>query len=409
MHILYIHQYFATAGGSTGTRSYEFSRRWVQAGHRVTMLTSIAQLTDADLTHAERGRLTTRFAIDGIEVIAVNVRYRQAMGFASRLLAFVKFMAASTVFALVIPRVDVVFATSTPLTVGVPALAARWVRGRPYVFEVRDVWPEVPIAMGILRNPIAIRVATWLERLIYRFASAIVALSPGMASSVRKHAPTGTEIVTVPNASDTELFSPRVDGEAMRRSLGWRDRFVCVHTGAMGRANGLDSILNAARQLPHDDLLFAVIGEGGEKDRLRETQSRLGLNNLFIGNGIPKVKMPAVLAAADVGLVTFAPIPVLEHNSANKFFDYLAAGKPILLNYSGWQRELLEDAGAGLGCTMGDDDEFIRKIAELKADPERRKRMGENARRLAEERFSRDRLAQKALDVVVAVGSRRRR
>lgn len=403
MHILYIHQYFATGAGSTGTRSYEFARRWVRAGHRVTVLTSVAQLTDADLAGARAGRFISRLEIDGIRVIAVRVRYRQAMGFAARLAAFVAFMLAGCWFAVFLPRVDVIYATSTPLTVGVPALAARLLRRRPYVFEVRDVWPEVPIAMGILRNPLAVRAATWLERTIYRWASAIVPLSPGMAESVRKSAPPNVEIVTISNACDTELFRPELNGRDTRRSFGWEDRFVCVHTGAMGRANGLDTILRAAQHFRDDpQILFAVIGEGKEKARLLAERERLGLTGLQIGDAVPKAQMPQVLAAADVGLATCAPVPVLEHNSANKFFDYLAAGKPVLLNYSGWQREILETVDAGMGCRMGDDEEFFRKIAELKADAQRRKRMGENARRLAEQRFNRDKLAQKALEVVLA-------
>ncbi len=410
MHILYIHQYFATPHGGTGTRSYEFARRWVRAGHRVRVVTTTAQLTAADLAASHGRRWIRRLQVEGIEVTAFHIAYRQKMGFVRRLGAFLSFMIASMAYAVLIRGVDVVYATSTPLTVGVPALAARWLRRRPYVFEVRDVWPEIPIALGILRHPILIWAAQTLERTIYRWASAIIPLSPGMAHSVRKNAPPGTEIVTIPNACDSHVFAPGNDGAEVRRTYGWRDQLVLVHTGAMGPANGLDSILHAANHFRDDpSLLFALIGEGGEKARLRAECERRNLSNLQIRPAVPKSEIPSLLVAADLGMATMAPVPVLEHNSANKFFDYLAAGKPILLNYGGWQRELLEDADAGMGCTMGDDEEFIRKIGELRADPERLKRMGENARRLAVERFDRNRLAAKALQVVVNAASRDRR
>lgn len=403
MHILYIHQYFATPKGHTGTRSYEFARRWVAAGHCVTMLTSVAQLTQEDLAQAS-GRLIRRFRIDGIEVVALNVPYQQRMGVVRRTWAFLLFMVLAGWMVLRIKGVDVVYATSTPLTIGISALVGRYLCGRRYVFEVRDVWPAVPIAMGLIRNRLLISVLEWFERLVYRKAESVVALSPGMEARVRKVSPRGKEVVIVPNCCDTERFRPDVDGAKVRRARGWQDRFVCIHVGAIGPTNGLMAVVRAAERFENDpDYLFVLVGDGSERPRLSAEIERLGLSNIQVLGNIPKQKLPELFAAADVSLVVFANVPILEDNSANKFFDSLSAGKPVLLNYSGWQRDVIESAGAGFGCKQGNDAEFHEKLQRLREAPELRRAMGERARRLALDRFNRDDLATHVLETIAGV------
>ena len=401
MHILYLHQYFATPSGRTGTRSYEFARRWVAAGHRVTVVTSVAQLVEKDFP-SSRGRIVTRFTVDGVKVIALNVPYSQTMGFISRGLSFLAFMLLSSWFVTFEKGVDVVYATSTPLTVGVPAILARWLRGRRYVFEVRDLWPAVPIAMGVMRSRVLAGLLRFVERTIYRWSDAVVALSPGMVDQVRSAAPRNMRIEMVPNCADTDLFHPGSDCGGVREKRGWQGRFVCLHAGAMGRVNGLDSVVRAAEHFRDDPtFLFVLLGEGKEKESLKLMRDRLGLDNLQIVDGVPKHELPAILAASDLCLMTVAPVPILEHNSANKFFDYLSAGKPVVLNYGGWQRDVRESAEAGGGCAMGADQAFLANLASLDADQARRTAMGNNARKLAVERFNRDLLAAKALSVIV--------
>ncbi|GJM26711.1 MAG: glycosyltransferase WbuB [Phycisphaerae bacterium] len=398
MHILYIHQYFATPNGNTGTRSYEFAKRWVQAGHKVTMLTSLAQLTPDDLSEVRIKRIN-RFDVDGISVIALNVPYTQLMGVVRRLWAFLMFMMLASWCALRCRRINVMFVTSTPLTVGVPALVVHWLRRIPFVFEVRDVWPAVPIALGYIKNRFSIWLLKRFERMIYRNASAIIALSPGAADLIRKDMPRNKTVEVIPNCADLEFFSPENDGAVIRRDRGWDGSFVCIHTGTMGAVNGLDIIVRAAQRFQaHPKLRFVLVGEGRVKDHLRQEQQRFDLGNLEVLDGVPKRELSGILAAGDLGLMTVAPIPVLEQNSANKFFDYLSAGKPILLNYGGWQRELLEQVDAGRGCTMGDENAFFDRIGELEADSNACQRMGRNARLTAEQQFSRDRLANEALE-----------
>ena len=259
----------------------------------------------------------------------------------------------------------------------------------PYVFEVRDVWPAVPAGMGLIRNRAIIALSKWLERRAYLGSSHIVPLSPGMETLVRATIGERRPVTVIPNCADLEPPGPG-DTTAVRCRRGWNDRCVLVHTGALGRINGLDAVIRAADVLRDERAaLFVLVGEGRERASLEEEVARRGLSNVAFTGTLPKRQMPELLAAADVCLVTMAPFAVLEHNSANKFFDALAAGKPVVLNYSGWQRQVLESAGAGFGCTQGDESEFVARLGELIRSPELRRKMGHNARRLAEARFSR--------------------
>ncbi len=398
-HILYIHQYFATPRGKTGTRSYEFARRWVDAGCDVTMLTSVAQLAEAELKGVA-GKRIKRFAIDGINVVALDVPYHQTMSKLRRIGSFVHFMILASWMALRIPKVDMIFATSTPLTIGIPALVARWFRGRRYVFEVRDVWPAVPVGMGLLRNRLLIFVLEWFEWLTYRNAHAVIALSSGMAESVnRRCEKVHVEVAT--NCSDTEFFHPHVNGQAVRDEHGWGDDMVCSHCGAMGKVNGLDLFVRLAEHFQEKGVRFLLVGEGDQKEMLLRKKTEKNLDNLDIWGSLPKERLPEIFAASDVAMVTISPIPILEWNSANKFFDGLSAGKPVVINYGGWQREVLEESDAGYGCDQGDEADLIVKLQKLKDDPSLRKEMGKNARKLAETRYSRDLIAAKVLDVIM--------
>lgn len=368
------------------------------------MLTTTAKLVPEDLRGA-KGYFLKRLDVDGINVIAFSIPYDQKMGKIQRYLSWLAFLFVSTISTLCVRKVDVIFARSTPLTVGVPAVAARIIRKIPFVFDVTDQWPEVPIGVGILKNKITIKILLWLEKTIYRFSSSIIACSPGMADGVReimvKNSLKETPITVIPNFCETSLYRPDIDGSKVREERRWQDKLVFLHAGTMGTMNSLGFVIDAALRLrDHSDILFVLIGRGNEEPVLRERVERLGLRNTQILPTVPKKQLPVVLAAADVSLVIFANHPILEHNSANKFFDALSAGNPVLLNYSGWQREVLEANNAGFGCIQYNVEEFVEKVLWFKSNTEKLTVMGSNARALAEEEFDRDKLAMQALEVV---------
>ena len=400
MHILYIHQHFATPEGSTGTRSYEFARRWIQCGHKVTVLTG-----QYDIGGLSTGRgIIQRHLIDGINVIVFATKYSNKQSFFRRIICFCSFLVLATYVGLKEQGVDVVYATSTPLTVGIPAMIIKWLRRKPFVFEVRDQWPEIPIKMGIIKNRLLVKFLLWLERCIYERSSAIVALSPGMAGGIQRIFKEKKPVTVITNSSDTEIFRPDIDGSKIRQEKGWDNKLVLLHFGAMGKANGLEFVIEVAEKLKSNtEVHFVLVGEGSEKTALMKKVEQLGLKNIDILDSMPKVELVEFLAACDVSMVIFSNYSILEHNSANKFFDSLSAGKPILLNYSGWQRKILEDNGAGFGCDLYNPDEFIEKVLYLNSHREDLQKMGQNARRVAEQSFARDKLAAEALSMIKSV------
>jgi glycosyltransferase involved in cell wall biosynthesis len=302
------------------------------------------------------------------------------------------------------PRPDVVYATSPPLTMALPAIAAARRHGAPLVFEVRDLWPEAPIQMGALRNPIAQRTARALERLVYRSAAHVIALSPGMRDGILASGVTEDRVTLIPNASDLELFSPEVDGSESRQRLGLGDRFVCSYFGTMGEANDLTQVVEAAalmRERGEDGVVFVLHGDGKRRPELEELAKARGADNVVFSDPVPdKGSVARLAAASDACMTIYKDVPILATCSPNKLFDTFAAGRAAIVNTDGWLRELVEGNDAGVYVRPGDAEDLARRVGELRDDPEVARRYGENARRLAESEFGRDRLAQRALDVL---------
>ena len=395
MNVLYLHQHFATRAGAGGTRSWEFSRRLMARGHDVTMVAQVRRGGGV----SKRGR----HEVDGIHLILLGGYYTNHLPDWRRAWQFIRVMLRACFLRRLPARPDVVVASSTPLTIGVPGwiLARRY--GVPFVFEVRDLWPEAPIQLGVLRNRFLQRVARRLERFLYRRSDAIIPLSPGMEQGVLAAGADPSKVVTIPNASDTDLFDPALRDRSLLDRFDLGDRFVAVHAGMMGAANGLDYVLESARVLHErgdDSIAILVIGEGGTRERLMARAAELGLDNIHFPGSVVKSELGGIVASCDVGIVSFADFPVLATNSPNKLFDSLAAGLPAIVNSDGWTRPLVEDHDAGCYVEVGDPAQLADALQRYRADEQLRVRQGANARRLAEQVFARDRLAARFYDLL---------
>lgn len=365
------------------------AKRLVARGHRVTLITSFRENSE------QKSWFTT--LEDGIEIHWLPVPYSNEFTYPQRIKAFLRFAYQSSRRAAKLPG-DIIFATSTPLTIAIPAIYAATFSKRPFVFEVRDVWPDIPVALGAIRNPVLVAAAKWLERLAYRRARKIVALSPGMSSSIASKGIPPEKIVTIPNGCDLELFAPKQQPPPCLRELN--DAIgpgpIVLYPGTLGRINGVSYMAKlafACKQLD-SPIQFVAMGEGVELPKVRNLAEELGVlnRNFFIVPPLAKQLVPAAFQEAAMIASWTIDLPVLEHNSANKFFDGLAASKPVLINYGGWQEELLHKHEAGLRLSR-DPDIAARQLVQLFADPEGIVKMGQNARRLAEDQFSRDDLA----------------
>jgi glycosyltransferase involved in cell wall biosynthesis len=404
MRILYIHQYFATQRGRTGTRSLEHARAMRACGHEVTMLVSSAQLRDDEIPPGRR--VIRRGTIAGIPVIVLNVPYDQRMGYFRRIAAFVKFMVFACWVVLTGERWDLIYASSTPLTIGIPALAGKLCRSIPYFFEVRDLWPDIPVALGVIKDGAlsgALRVA---ELLMYRHARTIVAANRDMARVIGRKTQNRKPIIVVPNACDIDFFNPdRRDGE-FRRAYGLEDKVICIHAGPFGKVNYLECVLDAAELLGEADALsFVLIGEGREKLHLQVLAAERGLSNVLFLDAIPKKDLTVLLADCDIGLVTVVPVPELEWNCSNKFCDYLSSGLPVVLNYRGWHECLLADHECGLSAAQGDTEAFAEAIGRLVGDGDLRAEYSRRARGLAETVLNRRNVVVPLLEALKTVSS----
>jgi glycosyltransferase involved in cell wall biosynthesis len=395
VRVLYLHQHLAIRAGSVGTRSFEFARLLRERGHDVTMLCGWNELSGLPSGR----RLIERHKIDSIPIIQLNIRYSQQMGYGRRFIAFVWFILLASFVAARERNVDVIYATSTPLTIAIPAMIGSLVRRRPFVFEVRDLWPEVPIELGVLRNPILILAARLLERLAYRRARRIVACSPGMKDGIVRCGVPSAKIAVIPNGCDVDLFEvPDAVGQAFRAEHSFlEDRPLVVYTGAFGLVNGLEYLVRLAHRLQSRGKRFAflLVGEGREKARVRELAKELGVldRSLWIVDAMSRERTVAVLSAATIATSTVIPNRVLWNNSANKFFDALAAGRPVMVNHGGWLADLLTETGAGIVLPAEDFDRAADGLTAFLESEASLRTARVAARRLVRDHFGRRRLA----------------
>jgi len=402
VHVLYLHQHFSTPDGSTGTRSYEFARRLIERGHSVTMVCGQFAVAKTGLSGEPVGGLR-KGVVDGINVIEICLPYSNHDGLMRRAMTFIKFALRSTWLAWRTPY-DVVFATSTPLTAGIPGILMRIFKPfRPFVFEVRDLWPELPREMGVVTNPIILFGMSCLEWLSYNSAKACIGLSPGICEGIRRRCSKLKSVTLIPNGCDLDLFESVANRQQPVSTDG---PFTAVFTGAHGRANGLHAVLDAAAVLTKRGdtrVRIVFVGDGSEKPALMQRAFDDELTNCEFVDLMPKRELVDYLKTADVGLMVLDNIPAFYRGtSPNKFFDYIAAGLPILNNYPGWLAELIEKHDCGSAVAPSDADAFADALMRMSESPERLTEQGKNARNLAESDFNRSELADQFVDILEA-------
>jgi glycosyltransferase involved in cell wall biosynthesis len=402
MHIVYLHQYFTPPDGTGSTRSYEMARRLVSAGHRVTLVTSNAFFPPAyNFT-----RFVSDIVIEGIELKVIRVAYSNRQSYLRRIFAFFQFALLAAIVAIKIRGVDLVFATSTPLTIMLPGIAVKWRHRVPMVFEVRDQWPAVPIALGILKNPLAVSAARWMEQTAYKHSKHIIALSPATRDGIAAVGITPDSITVIPNCSDTDLFRiPAAQGdEFLCEFPHLKDKKIVAYAGTLGFANGVDYIVRLAASIIHLDpnICFVIAGDGAKRDQLRILAYELGVygRNFWILSPLPKTQVPRFLAAATAVCSTFVAEAAPWPNSANKFFDGMAAGKPVIINYLGWQKNVLDCSGAGLALPLYDFDRAAKILQAFLGDEIAVAKASAASALLAETQYNRTFLANKLRSVL---------
>lgn len=394
MKIIYIHQYFVTPNEPGGTRSYWISQELVKRGHQVTMICS------TNKNHPQ----ACETDIDGIHVIYVKNDYSNYMSAPRKVLSFLNFLRLAIKAGKKQQEVDIVFATSTPLTIGYVAMRLRAIKKWPYVFEVRDLWPEFPIQIGAIKNPLLIKVLRKLEKRIYDKAEHVVALSPGMKDGVLKAGTPENKVTMIPNMAKPDKFFPHEPNMDIAQKFGIdTNKFNVIHFGSMGRANGLKYIIDTAKVLQdkgETDINFVFLGDGATCPMLKKQVEEQKLRNVqFLGNH-PMDVVSDIVNLCNASITSFLNLPILQTNSPNKLFDSLSAGKPIIVNSAGWTKDLVEKDDCGFFVDPDNPDDFADKLMVYKDDKETLERWGKNARRLSEEVFDKNILAARVADVI---------
>jgi len=403
MRVLYFHQHFSTPQGSTGHRSYEMARRLLLRGHQVTIICGSYQaaVTGLNMPFTQGVR---RGPVDGIEVIELDLAYSNHDGFVKRTLIFLTFVIRSIRFIFKM-KYDVVFATSTPLTAGIPGIFARWLKRKPFVFEVRDLWPELPRAMGVITHPVLLFFLSMLERASYYSANTLIGLSPGIVEGIAKCGVPREKINMISNGCDLELFQHALPSA---RPMGVSEHdLMVIYTGTHGIANGLDAVIDVACELKkrrRSDIKLILMGEGKLKSSLQARAKKEALDAIIFLDPLPKNKLTQFIASADLGMQILANVPAFyDGTSPNKFFDYLSAGLPVINNYPGWLAEKILAYDCGFVVSPGDPIAFADQLEEALRDKNRLKEMGKRAQQLAETEFDRKILSKQWVNILESV------
>jgi len=389
MHILLIHQIFVALDQPGGTRHHEIARYLKQQGHEVTVIgSSVSYLTGVKEDFQSRKQTDDL----GVTIIRSYTLPTMNRSFIWRVFSFISFMISSFFNGLFVRDVDLVWGTTPPIFQAPTAWLLARLKGVPFLLEVRDLWPAFAVAVGVLKNKTLIRMSEWLERFLYRHADQVMVNSPGFIDHVKARG--AEKVALIPNGTDPEMFHPEAKGTSFREKNNLKEKFLVLYAGAHGLSNDLDVILEAAVQLQCEkEIQFVLLGSGKEKTRLEKEAEERGLDNVLFLPPVPKVEMSKALAAADACLAILKPIEMYKTTYPNKVFDYMAAGRPIILAIDGVIREVVEEAQAGIFVNPGDPQSLAKAIQDLALNPTKRRKMGINGRKMIELQFSRNKLA----------------
>lgn len=405
MHILLIHQAFAALDEPGGTRHYELARFLVSRGHKVTVIASpVSYLTGKNSPPISVKDEGNRRGAEDITILRAYTYQALHKSFIHRVLAFFSFMVSSFFTGLKVKNVDVVWGTSPPIFQGVTAWLLARLKGAKFLFEVRDLWPDFAIAVGVLKSPTLIKLSLWLEQFLYRRADRMMVNSPGYVEHVKGRGARSVELI--PNGADPGMFNPLDHGHVFRQKNILKNKFVVLYAGAHGISNDLTVALEAAKLLEKDfKFQFVFLGDGKEKANLVAYAAQLGLKNVTFLPPVPKTGMATALAGADACLAILKPLEEYKTTYPNKVFDYMAAGRPVVLAIDGVIREVVEAADCGFFAQPGDSAALAEAVARLAANRDEALRMGLAGRTYLETHFSREALAEKLERLLKTIGS----
>jgi len=380
MKILLLNQAFVAPDEPGHTRHFEMAKFLHARGHELVIVASDLNYQTGQRTVARKG-IYAEQVIEGVRILRAYIYPALHRSYFWRIISFFSFMFSSVWTALQVRDVDLVMGTTPPIFQAVSAWVVAWMRRKPFLLEVRDLWPEFGVSMGVLTNPVLIALGRWLEKFLYARATHILVNSPAYKEYMIGKGVPEKKITYIAYGTDVDMFNPQVDGSSIRTELGLGNKFVVLYAGALGQANDIDTILRAAQRLmSYDKIYFVLFGDGKERPRLQSEAERMKLSNVVFAGVRAKKDMPLVVASADVCLAILQDIPMFRTTYPNKVFDYMAAGRATVLVIDGVSRKLIEDSYGGAYVQPGDDQQLAETILDLSKNVDIVKQMGQNAR-----------------------------
>lgn len=371
MRILFISHYFYPEGNAPATRVYELTRRWVEAGHQVTVITGAPNVPGGVVYDGYQNKLYQRQTVAGVDLRRVGTYLAANKGTVLRIANYLSFMVTATLAGLFVPKPDVVIATSPQFFCGFAGVLVSKLRRRPFVLEIRDIWPESIAAVGAMNKGLLIRFLEFLELRMYAAANRVVTVGEGYRGELLERGVEARRIDIIPNGVDLDVFVDGGGGAALREEFDLGDRFVCSYVGTIGMGSALDVVLRAARKLAaegDDSIRFVLIGDGAVREELEGQARREGLRQVVFTGRQPKSRMPDFLAMTDACLVHLGRKDLFRTVLPSKIFEASAMRKPIVLGVEGSAAELVDDAGAGLCIEPENEDQLLAAVRRLAED-----------------------------------------
>ncbi len=406
MRILFLTDNFPPETNAPATRTFEHARRWVRAGAKVTVITTAPNFPAGRIFPGYRNRLFQREWIDGVETIRVWTYITANEGFARRTLDYLSFMVMGFLAGLSLPRPNVIVSTSPQIFTACAAYVLSIFKRRPFVFELRDLWPDSIIAVGAMRESGAIRALKRLEYFLYRKAARIISVTNSFKTVLSGNGVPADKIAVVRNGADLKGFTPGPKPDELVKKHGLEGKFVAAYIGTIGMAHGLGTILEAAQRMKANrDIAFVLVGAGAERAALEQQARGRGLDNVIFVGSVGKDDVVRYWLLADAALVLLRNRPVFRHVLPSKMFEAMATARPIVLGVLGESADLLEAAGAGVVIQPESAEALEKAILRLATDPEGSKELGRKGRRFVEAEFDRDKLAALMLEELRSVAA----
>lgn len=405
MHILFLSHYFPPEVNAPATRTFEHCRQWVRNGHMVTVVTCAPNHPRGEVYQGYKNCLFQREELEGIQVIRIWTYVTANEGFLKRSLNYISYMVMAIVMLPWLPRADVVVSTSPQFFNGLAGYVVSRLKSRPWVLEIRDLWPESILTVGAIKNKTIIRILEYLEMFAYQKADHIVPVTDAFEAYMVKKGIDSSKITVIKNGVDLDFYKPNAADQSLAKEIGVEGKFVASYVGTHGMAHHLETIFEAAQQIKNPKVIFLMVGDGAERVNLLKMKDNMGLDNVIMARQLPKDKMPSLWSITDVSLVLLKKSDLFKKVIPSKIFESMAMQRPIVLGVEGEVKHLVEQADAGLCIEPENAKQLVEAIEKLYQDIESATCLGRNGRNYVEHNFDRKILAQKYEAIFLAVAS----